>query len=289
METINQTAIIITSKKAFSEAFVSLDTDAHSGQKSKSYTKAILLANSEINAGLFDFIAKSYQIICDDALQECTGGNYQNGSLKISYDTFRMWFHVVACEAVCVENIDQAPENGQPDSQVKGILTSAEIYESMGLFVEAVDAYQEILAIEVKLEHQNKTLIEEQIGRLKKIITAMSQAQNLESDFKSEPFKSLERNVKGMTNASIRVRFASLDKYSKMSGKTTSGLIADQQSVKNLMNEADLYKVHDLRREARDKYNEILVLLNFNRNIKGRKNLSAHVKKMLAQIGSNLD
>ncbi len=289
MKTINQTAIVITSKKAFSDALVSLDAYSHSDHQSKSYAKVILLANSEINAGLFEFISNSYQTICDNALHECTGGNYRNGSLKISYDTFRMWFHVVACEAVCAEKIDRASESDQHRSPVKGMLTSAEIYESMGLLVEAVDAYQEILAIEVKLEYQNKKLIEEQIDRLKNIMTAMSQTQYLESDFQSEPLKSMERNVKGLENASIRVRFASLDKYYKMSGNKTSGLIADQQSVKNLMDEADLYKVHDLRREAWDKYNEILVLLKFNHNIKGRKHLSAHVKKMLTQIGDNLD
>ncbi len=288
MQSINQTAIVITSKKAFSDAVVCLDAYSHSDHKSKSYAKVILLANSEINAGLFDFIRNSYQTICDNALLECTGGHYRNGSLKISYDTFQMWFHIIACEAVCAESVDKAPESSQSRSPIKGMLTSAEIYESMGLFVEAVNAYEEILAIEAKPEHQNKKSIKEQIDRLREIMTAISQAQDLQSDFKSEPLKSLERNVKGMKNSSIRVRFASLDKYSKTDNETC-GLVADQQSVKNLMNEADLYRVHDLRREAWDKYNEILVLLNFNPNIKGRKHLSAHVNKMLAQIGDNLD
>jgi len=287
MQTINQTAIVIKSKKAFSDAVVGLNAYSHAEQKSKLYTKVILLANSEINAGLFDFISNSYQTICDHALQECTGGNYRKGSLKIDYETFRIWFHVVTCEAVCAENIELTPEKKQPRSPDAGMLTNAEIYESMGLFVEAVDAYEEILAIEVKLENQDKKLITEQIDRLKIIMTAMSQAENLQSDVQSESLQSLERDVKGIKNASIKVRFASLDKYSKICGNETCGLIADQQYVKNLMNEADLYRVHDLRREARDKYNEIMVLLNFNHRIKERENLSDYVKKMLSKMGDS--
>ncbi|MDM8540944.1 hypothetical protein QUF90_07640 [Desulfococcaceae bacterium HSG9] len=289
MQTINQTAIVIKSKKEFSDAIVSLDDYLHADQKSKSYTKVVLLANSEIDTGLFDFISNTYQTICDHALHECTGGNYQKGSLKISYDIFRMWFHVVACETMCAEKIDPTPKKDQTHSPITGMLSNAEIYESMGLFVEAVDAYKEVMSIE--LEHQDKKSINEQIDRLKKIMTEMNQTQDLLSNIQSEPepLESIEKNVKEIKNASVRMRFASLDKYSKMHSNGASGLIADQQAVKNLMNEADLYRVHDLRKEAWDKYNEALVLLSFNHTIKERERLSAYVKKMLAKIGDNPD
>jgi len=288
VKSINQTAIVIKSKKAFSDVVVCLKAYTRSDRKSESYAKVILLAESEINADPVDYIRKSYQTICDSALKECTGGNYKNGSLKICYDTFRMWFDVTACETVRVEKIAKTSENGKLRSSITNMLNCAKIYESMGLFAEALEAYEKIMAMEIKLKLRKKKPINDHINRLKKEMTVAAQNQNLLLPaFSPEPFNSTEGNAKGIKKPSFKNRFISEVKHSKPCFNGICGLIADQQTIENFIKEADLYRSHDLRREAQDKYNEALVLLCFNHSIKGRKQLWAYVNKMLTQIENN--
>ncbi len=165
---------------------------------------------------------------------------------------------------------------------VNSMLNNAEVYQSMGLHAEALDAYEQILATHKTLDSETKQTVEDNIAELKKSISQ----QQAEKDpralgVEDEQIEPLPEDLSSIKESLFRsdAQFDDADLSPILDD--ASELVATKAQVKKLIKEAKTYQDQDLLNESRDKYMAALNLLETNDAIKGKRNLIAVINSKL--------
>jgi len=165
---------------------------------------------------------------------------------------------------------------------VNSMLNNAEVYQSMGLHLEALDAYEQILTQHPTLDPHTKKTVEENIALVKESIHQQGDEKDpratAEDEVEIEP---LPEDVSSIKESLFRndTEFDDADLAPILDD--ASELVATRAEVKKYIKEAKLYQTQDLLNESYDKYSAALKLLESNDAIKGKKNLIAIIKSKL--------
>ncbi len=168
---------------------------------------------------------------------------------------------------------------------VNSMLNNAEVYQSMGLHMEALDAYKQILASHETLDAETKQTVEDNIAELQK----SAAEQEGEKDprglgVEDKQIEPLPEDLSSIKESLFRsdAQFDDADLSPILDD--ASELLATKAQVKKLIKEAKTYQDQDLLNESRDKYMAALNLLETNQAIKGKQNLIAVINSKLEAL-----
>jgi len=168
---------------------------------------------------------------------------------------------------------------------VNSMLNNAEVYQSMGLHLEALDAYEQIIANHPTLDTQTKKTVEDNITQLKQTLHELGEDKDprgtVEEEVEIEP---LPEDLSSIKESLFRsdTEFDDADIAPLLDD--ASELVATRAEVKKYIKEAKLYQEQDLLSESRDKYSAALALLESNDAIKGKKNIIAIIRAKLKAL-----
>jgi len=172
---------------------------------------------------------------------------------------------------------------------VNSMLNNAEVYQSMGLYLEALDAYEQILSNHPKLDAQTKKTVEDNIAQLKINIHEQGDDKDLGESTEEAVIEPLPEDVSSIKESLFRSDTEFDDADIAPILDDASELVATKAEVKKYIKEAKLYQEQDLISESRDKYSAALELLESNDAIKGKKNLIAIIKTKLNALDTDDD
>jgi len=168
---------------------------------------------------------------------------------------------------------------------VNSMLNNAEVYQTMGLNVEALDAYEQIIASHTALDDETKKTVEDNITLLKQTLDIQDDEKDpraaKEKDKVIEP---LSEDLSDFKESLFRSGTAFDDADIAPILDDAAELMATKAEVKKYIREAKLYQDQDLLSESHDKYMAALKLLESNDAIKGKKNLVAIIKSKLKSL-----
>jgi len=168
---------------------------------------------------------------------------------------------------------------------VNSKLNNAEVYQSMGLYVEALDAYEKIIADHPTLDPHTKKTVEDNIVQLKQIVHEHGDDQVPDSTTENEAeIEPLPIDVSSFKESLFRSDTEFDDADIAPILDDASELMATRAEVKKYIKEAKLYQTQDLLTESHDKYIAALELLESNDAIKGKNNLIAIIKAKLKAL-----
>jgi len=168
---------------------------------------------------------------------------------------------------------------------VNSMLNNAEVYQTMGLNVEALDAYEQILANHAALDAETKKTVEDNIALLKQSVDVEDHEKDPRaSEQDDEVIEPLPEDVSIIKESLFRSGTEFDDADIAPILDDASELVATKAEVKKYIKEAKLYQDQDLLNESHDKYTAALKLLESNDAIKGKKNLIAIIKSKLKAL-----
>ncbi|MDM8540846.1 hypothetical protein QUF90_07140 [Desulfococcaceae bacterium HSG9] len=172
-------------------------------------------------------------------------------------------------------------------ADIAPLLDNASVYQTMGLHVEALDIYEQILADHARLDAETKKTVEDNIILLKHTIGEKKREkdpQTAEQD--DEAIEPLPEELSNIKESLFRTDTQFDDTDIAPILDNASELMAIKAEVKKYIREAKLYQNQDLLSESQDKYMAALKLLESNDAIKGKKNLVTIIESKLKSMDS---
>jgi hypothetical protein len=180
---------------------------------------------------------------------------------------------------------------------VNSMLNNAEVYQTMELHVEALDAYEQIIASHTALDDETKKTVEDNITLLKQILDIQDNQKDPQAAKKEDKVKypraakeedkviePLSEDLSDFKESLFRSGTAFDDADIAPILDDAAELMATKAEVKKYIREAKLYQDQDLLSESHDKYMAALKLLESNDAIKGKQNLVAIIKSKLKSL-----
>jgi len=168
---------------------------------------------------------------------------------------------------------------------VNSMLNNAEVYQSMGLYVEALDAYEQIIDKHPTLDPHTKKTVEDNIAQLKENVHEHGDDKEPRTTTKDKAeIEPLPIDVSSFKESLFRSDTEFDDADIAPILDDASELMATRAEVKKYIKEAKLYQDQDLLIESHDKYIAALELLENNDAIKGKNNLIAIIKAKLKAL-----
>ena len=167
---------------------------------------------------------------------------------------------------------------------VNSMLNNAEVYQTMGLHAEALDAYEQILSSDTALDDETIKTVEDNITLLKQTLDIKDHEKDPHAAQKDEVMEPLPEDLSNIKESLFRSGTEFDDADIAPILDDAAELMATKAEVKKYIKEAKLYQEQDLLSESHDKYTAALKLLESNDAIKGKKNLVAIIKSKLKSL-----
>jgi tetratricopeptide (TPR) repeat protein len=156
------------------------------------------------------------------------------------------------------------------------ILSKADVYQSMGLFPEALEEYRKALRQGDGLDSESKKTIRENIVALKEKLGEHDQEEEEQIELPPKEISLLKENLFREENVTPVLDNA-------------SAVLEIKQRIRKLIKEAKLYHSQGLLEESKDKYTDALEVLRSTKLINDKENLINVVINKLEELEGDID